>query len=97
MDNKVSELIATNINAWVISYYRVWSCFLICRANIEPIDDKQVRRSLDAESNTMLRKVSKFRDMLTPDDYTKTVSVIKSLHDDTFKIIMKSLYAEEVM
>lgn len=98
MDNNVSEMIASNIIAWAMAYYRVWTCCLICRANIEPIDAKIIRSALDTEANTMLRKVSKkFRDVLTPDDYTKTVNTIKALHDDTFNIIMKSLYSEEVI
>ena len=97
MNKELSELIYTNINEWIIAYYRVWTCRIIVECNIEFKDEKAIRKMLESETNTMLRKISKFKNILTSDDYTRAKSLVKSLHDDTYRVIIKSLYKEGVM
>lgn len=97
MFNDVSEIVYTNINAWVVAYYKMTACRIIVTANVDFKDEKAIRQALTTESNTMLRKVSKFKDILTHDDYVRTTTLIKDLHEDTYKSIIKSLYQEGVM
>lgn len=91
---EIDDLLSSNIMKWVISYYQVVTCRLIIKAFNEPLTRTAINNSVNAECNSLLRKVSKFKEHLSIDCYESTCQSIQDLKTDTQNIIINSLREE---
>lgn len=92
---EISSMLESNIMQWVISYYEVVTCLLILKAYNEPVTKTTINNSVNAECNTMLRKVAKFKPYMLEMGYDNVCHVIQDLKSDTQNNIIKALNADK--
>ena len=88
---ETSSMLESNIMQWVISYYDIVACRMILKAYNEPITRTAINNSINAECNSMLRKVTKFKPYMLENGYDNVCQVIQNLKTDTQNIIIKAL------
>ena len=88
---EISSMLESNIMQWAISYYDIIACRLILKAYNEPITRTAINNSVNAECNSMLRKVTKFKPYMLENGYDSVCQVIQDLKTDTQNIIIKAL------
>lgn len=88
---EISSMLESNIMQWAISYYDLVACKLILKAYNEPVTRTVINNSVNAECNSMLRKVSKFKPYMLENGYDNVCQVIQDLKTDTQNIIIKAL------
>lgn len=88
---ETSSMLESNIMQWAISYYDIIACRLILKAYNEPITRTAINNSVNAECNSILRKVSKFKPYMLENGYDNVCQVIQDLKTDTQNIIIKAL------
>lgn len=92
--NDIDDMLTSNIIKWVMSYYEVTTCRLVIKAFNEAMTRTTINNSVNAECNSMLRKVAKFRDYLSPDAYENVCQSIQDLKCDTQNAIIRELKLE---
>lgn len=95
--NEIDDMLSSNILKWVTSYYQVIVCRMIMKAFHEPVTRTAINNHVNAECNSMLRKVAKFRHYMSPECYENTCVSIQDLKSDAQNIIIKSLSNERGM
>lgn len=88
---EISSMLESNIMKWAISYYGVVACRLILKAYNEPVTRTAINNSVNAECNSMLRKVAKLKEYMLEADYDAVCQSIQDLKTDTQNIIIKAL------
>jgi len=88
---EISSMLESNIMKWVISYYDIIACRLILKAYNEPLTRTLINNGVNAECNSMLRKVAKFKPYMLENGYDNVCQVIQDLKTDTQNIIIKAL------
>lgn len=88
---ETSSMLESNIMQWAISYYDIIACRLILKAYNEPLTRTAINNSVNAECNSMLRKVTKFKPYMLENGYDNVCQVIQDLKTDTQNIIIKAL------
>ena len=88
---ETSSMLESNIMQWAISYYDIVTCRLILKAYNEPLTRTAINNSVNAECNSILRKVSKFKPYMLENGYDNVCQVIQDLKTDTQNIIIKAL------
>ena len=88
---EISSMLESNLMQWAISYYEIVTCRLILKAYDEPVTRTVINNSVNAECNSMLRKVDKFKPYMLENDYDNVCRVIQDLKSDTRNNIIKSL------
>lgn len=88
---ETSSMLESNIMQWAISYYDIIACRLILKAYNEPVTRTAINNSVNAECNSILRKVSKFKPYMLENGYDNVCQVIQDLKTDTQNIIIKAL------
>lgn len=91
---EISSMLESNIMQWTISYYDLVVCRLILKACNEPVTRTVINNSVNAECNSMLRKVAKFKPYMLENGYDNVCQVIQDLKTDTQNIIIKTLTSE---
>ena len=92
---EISSLLESNIMKWVISYYNIVTCNMILKAYNEAITKTTIKNSVNAECNSMLRKVAKLKPYMLATSYDNVCLSIQNLKTDTYNIIIKALNADE--
>ena len=92
--NEIDEMLSSNILQWVTSYYQVITCKMILKAFHEPVTRTAINNHVNAECNSMLRKVAKFKEYMSPECYENTCVSVQDLKSDTQNIIIKTLVNE---
>ena len=95
--NEIDEMLSSNILKWVTSYYQVITCHMIMKSFNEAVTRTAINNHVNAECNSMLRKVAKFKPYMSPDVYENTCVSIQDLKSDTQNIIIKALSNESVI
>lgn len=88
---ETSSMLESNIMQWAISYYDLVACRLILKAYNEPLTRTAINNSVNAECNSMLRKVVKLKPYMLENGYENVCQVIQDLKTDTQNIIIKAL------
>lgn len=88
---ETSLMLESNIMQWAISYYNIVACWLILKAYNELVTRTAINNSVNAECNSMLRKVAKFKPYMLENGYDNVCQVIQDLKTDTQNIIIKAL------
>ena len=88
---EISSMLESNLMQWAISYYEIVTCRLILKAYNEPVTRTVINNSVNAECNSMLRKVAKFKPYMLENGYDNVCQVIQDLKSDTQNNIIKSL------
>lgn len=88
---EISSMLESNLMQWAISYYDIVACRLILKAYNEPITRTAINNSVNAECNSMLRKVTKFKPYMLENGYDNVCQVIQDLKTDTQNLIIKAL------
>ena len=91
---EISSMLESNIMQWAISYYDIIACRLILKAYNEPVTRTVIKNSVNAECNSMLRKVAKFKPYMLENGYDNVCQVIQDLKTDTQNTIIKTLTSE---
>jgi len=88
---EISSMLESNLMQWAISYYEIVTCRLILKAYNEPVTRTVINNSVNAECNSMLRTVAKFKPYMLENGYDNVCQVIQDLKSDTQNNIIKSL------
>lgn len=88
---EISSMLESNIMQWAISYYDIVACKLILKSYNEPMTRTAINNTVNAECNSMLRKVAKFKDYMLENGYDNVCQSIQDLKTDTQNIIIKAL------
>ena len=91
---EIDDMLSSNINKWVISYFQMFTCQVILRAFTEPVERNTINKNLQAEMNTMLRRLAKFKKYVSPECYNNMIESIRDLKDETRLCIIKALNEE---
>lgn len=92
--NEIDDMLSSNIIKWVTSYYQVITCHMIMKSFHEAVTRTAINNHVNAECNSMLRKVAKFKQYMSPECYENTCVTIQDLKSDTQNIIIKALSNE---
>lgn len=92
---ETSSMLESNLMQWAISYYDIIACRLILKAYNEPITRTAINNSVNAECNSILRKVAKFKPYMLENGYDNVCQVIQDLKTDTQNIIIKALKTDK--
>ena len=92
---EISSMLESNIMKWVISYYNIVTCNMILKAYNEAITKTTIKNSVNAECNSMLRKVSKFKPYMLENGYDNVCKSIQDLKTDTYNNIIKALNTDK--
>ena len=92
---EISSMLESNIMQWAISYYEIVTCRLILKAYNEPITRTDIKNAVNSECNSMLRKVSKFKDYMLENGYENVCQLIQDLKSDTQNNIIQALNADK--
>lgn len=88
---EISSLLESNIMKWVISYYNIVTCNMILKAYNEAITKTTIKNSVNAECNSMLRKVAKLKPYMLASSYDNVCQSIQNLKTDAYDLIIKAL------
>lgn len=88
---EISSMLESNIMNWVIAYYDVVTCNMILKAYSEAVTKTVIKNSVNAECNSMLRKVVKLKPYMLANAYDNVCQAIQNLKTDTYNIIIKAL------
>lgn len=88
---EISSLLESNIMKWVISYYNIVTCNMILKAYNEAITKTTIKNSVNAECNSMLRKVAKLKPYMLASSYDNVCQCIQNLKTDAYNLIIKAL------
>lgn len=92
---EISSLLESNIMKWVISYYNIVTCNMILKAYNEAITKTTIKNSVNAECNSMLRKVAKLKPYMLTSSYDNVCQSIQNLKTDAYNLIIKALNADK--
>lgn len=90
----ISRTLENQLIEWANSYYQVTTCRLILKAFNEPVTRIAINNGVNAECNSMLRKVTKFKEYMLEDSYEYVCQMIQDLKQDTQNTIIKTLTSE---
>ena len=91
----ISRTLENHLIEWANSYYQVTACRLILKAFNEPVTRTAINNGVNSECNSMLRKVSKFKEYMLEDSYEYVCQMIQDLKTDTQNIIIKALKTDK--
>lgn len=92
---EISSLLESNIMKWVISYYNIVTCNMILKAYNESITKTTIKNSVNAECNSMLRKVAKLKPYMLASSYDNVCQSIQNLKTDAYNLIIKALNTDK--
>ena len=90
----ISQTLENNLIEWANSYYQVTACRLILKAFNEALTRTAINNGVNAECNSMLRKVAKFKEYMLEANYENVCQMIQDLKQDTQNTIIKTLTSE---
>lgn len=90
----ISQTLENNLIEWANSYYQVTACRLILKAFNESLTRTAINNGVNAECNSMLRKVAKFKEYMLEVNYENVCQMIQDLKQDTQNTIIKTLTSE---